>query len=40
MHFDDEFPYEMFKNKIFAVHLHDNDKSDDVHLLPFDGTMD
>ena len=30
----------MFKNKIFAVHLHDNDKSDDLHLLPFEGTID
>ena len=39
VHFDDEFPYEMFKNRIFAVHLHDNDKSDDLHLLPFDGTI-
>ena len=40
VHFNDEFPYKMFKNKIFAVHLHDNDKSDDLHLLPFDGTID
>ena len=39
-HFDDEFNYEMFKNKIFAVHLHDNDKSSDQHLIPFDGTID
>lgn len=39
VHFDDEFPYEKFKNRIFAVHLHDNDKSDDLHLLPFDGTI-
>lgn len=39
VHFNDEFPYEMFKNKIFAVHLHDNDKSDDLHLMPFDGTL-
>lgn len=22
------------------MHLHDNDKSDDLHLLPFDGTID
>ena len=29
-----------FKDRIFAVHLHDNDKSDDLHLLPFDGTID
>ena len=36
----DEFNFELFKNRIFAVHLHDNDKSDDLHLLPFDGTID
>lgn len=36
VHFNDEFNFEFFKNKIFAVHLHDNDKSDDLHLLPFD----
>ena len=35
-HFNDEFPFETFKNKIFAIHLHDNDQSDDQHLLPFD----
>ncbi len=40
VHFDDEFNFEFFKDRIFAVHLHDNDKSDDLHLLPFDGTMD
>ena len=39
VHFDDEFNFEFFKDKIFAVHLHDNDKSDDLHLLPFDGTI-
>ena len=26
VHFDDEFNFELFKDKIFAVHLHDNDK--------------
>lgn len=40
VHFDDEFDFAFFKNKIFAVHLHDNDKTDDLHLLPFDGTID
>lgn len=40
VHFNDEFNYDLFKNRIFAVHLHDNDKSDDLHLLPFDGTID
>lgn len=39
-YFDDKFPYELFKDKIFAVHLHDNYKTDDLHLLPFDGTID
>lgn len=39
-HFDNKFNWKMFKNKILAVHLHDNDKSDDLHLLPFDGTVD
>lgn len=39
-HFSDEFNYEKFKNRIFAVHLHDNDGTDDFHLLPFDGTID
>lgn len=38
-HFKDEFPFEMFKNRIFAVHLHDNDQTDDQHLLPYDGTI-
>ena len=38
-HFDGKFSWEIFKNKIFALHLHDNDKSSDQHLLPFDGTV-
>ena len=38
-HFDDEFNYELFKDKIFAVHLHDNHGSLDEHLLPYDGTI-
>ncbi len=38
--FDDEFDWEKYKNKIFALHLHDNDKSGDLHLLPFEGTID
>ena len=40
VHFNDEFNFEFFKDRIFAVHLRDNDKSDDLHLLPFDGTID
>lgn len=39
VHFNDEFNFELFKDRIFAVHLHDNDKSDDLHLLPYDGTI-
>jgi len=38
-HFNDEFNFKLFKDRIFAVHLHDNDKSDDQHLLPYDGTI-
>lgn len=38
-HFNDEFDFGLFQDKIFAVHLHDNDKSSDQHLLPFDGTI-
>lgn len=37
--FDNGFDWKFFKNRIFAVHLHDNDKTDDLHLLPFDGTI-
>lgn len=40
VHFDDQFDFEFFKNRYFAVHLHDNDKTGDLHLLPFDGTID
>ena len=40
VYFDDEFDFDFFKNRIFAVHLHDNDKTDDLHLLPYDGTID
>lgn len=39
-HFNDEFDFSKFKNRIFAIHLHDNDKSSDQHLIPFDGTLD
>lgn len=35
-HFNDKFSWDKFKNKIFLVHLHNNDKTDDLHLLPFD----
>lgn len=40
VHFNDELDFSTFKDRIFAVHLHDNDKSDDLHLIPFDGTLD
>ena len=40
VHFKDELDFSIFKNRIFAIHLHDNDQSDDQHLLPFDGTLD
>ncbi len=39
VHFNDEFNFEFFKDRIFAIHLHDNDKSDDLHLMPFEGTI-
>lgn len=38
--FDDKFDINHFKNKLFAIHLHDNDKKSDQHNLPFDGTVD
>ena len=40
VHFDDKLDWEFFRNRIFAVHMHDNDKSYDQHLLPGDGTID
>lgn len=39
-YFDDNLDLTPFKNKIFAVHLHDNDASDDQHLNVGDGTVD
>ena len=38
-HFEDEFNWDLFQDRIFAVHLHDNDGTEDQHLLPFDGTV-
>ena len=38
-HFNDELDLSRFKDRVFAVHLHDNDQSDDLHLIPFDGTI-
>ena len=37
-YFKDEFNFDFFKDRILAVHLHDNHGSSDEHLLPFDGT--
>ena len=39
-HFDDDFDFSKFKDRIFAVHLHDNNGEIDEHLLPFEGTID
>ena len=39
-HLGDKFDWEKFKDRIFIVHLHDNDGSEDQHLLPFEGTID
>lgn len=39
-HFKDKLNWNKFKNKIFAVHLHDNFGEKDEHLLPFDGNID
>lgn len=36
---NDDFEWDKVKDRIFAIHLHDNDKSDDLHLIPFDGTL-
>ena len=38
-HFKDKIDFNRLKNRIFAVHLHDNDQSYDQHLLPYDGTL-
>ena len=40
VHFNDDLDFPKFKDRIFAVHLHDNDQSDDLHLMPFEGTLD
>lgn len=29
-----------YRNKLFAVHLHDNCGDNDAHLLPYDGTIE
>ncbi|MCL2203253.1 MAG: sugar phosphate isomerase/epimerase [Defluviitaleaceae bacterium] len=30
----------MYGTRLMALHLHDNDQTDDQHLFPFDGTID
>ncbi len=40
VHFKDKFDWKFYKDRIFAVHLHDNDGSSDQHLIPFDGTIE
>ncbi len=39
-HFQDEFNFPFFQDRIFAVHLHDNKEGWDQHLFPFDGSID
>lgn len=39
-HFNDDFNFELFKDKIFAIHVHDNDGTSDQHLIPGDGNID
>ena len=39
-YFKNTFNFERFKNKIALTHLHDNDQSDDLHWIPFDGSVD
>lgn len=36
----DDWDITPFKNKVFCVHLHDNNGEEDQHLLPFDGNLD
>lgn len=38
--FNGELDFGKYKNRIFAVHLHDNDGEHDIHQIPFDGTAD
>ena len=37
---NDEFNIDLFKNKVYTIHLHDNFKEKDEHNLPFDGNVD
>lgn len=39
-YYKDDFDWSLCKNKILAIHLHDNNGEEDEHLLPYDGNMD
>ena len=39
-HFKDKFSWNLFRDKIFILHLHDNNGEWDEHKLPFDGNLD
>lgn len=38
-HFKDDYNIDLFKNRIYTLHLHDNDGASDQHHIPFDGTI-
>jgi len=38
--YKDDWDLSKFKDRIFCVHLHDNNGLEDQHLLPFDGNLD
>ncbi|MBQ0035306.1 MAG: sugar phosphate isomerase/epimerase [Firmicutes bacterium] len=39
-HFNDEFDFDLVKNRMFAIHAHDNEGDRDAHYLPYDGNID
>lgn len=39
-HFKDELDFNLFKDRIYCVHIHDNYGEFDDHLIPFEGTLD
>lgn len=38
-HFNDEFNFDLVKNRVYAVHIHDNYGELDSHFLPYDGNV-
>lgn len=38
-HFKGKYNYERFKDRVFAVHIHDNMSKKDLHLIPTDGNI-